>query len=56
MEDAFFSGEKFDRNRSLKQPEYEFSKRSGSKSFYIIAVDVGRKDCATVATVLKVSP
>ena len=56
VEDAFFSGEKFDRNRTIKQPEYEFSKRSGSRAFYIISVDVGRKDCATVATVLKVTP
>lgn len=56
VEDAFFSGEKFDRNRTLKQPEYEFSRRTSSKAFYIISVDVGRKDCATVATVLKVAP
>lgn len=56
VEDAFFSGEKFDRNRTLRQPEYEFSKRSSSKGYYIIAVDVGRKDCATIATVFKVTP
>ena len=28
VEDAFFDGEKFDRNRVLQKPEYEFSGRS----------------------------
>jgi hypothetical protein len=30
VEDAFFDGEKFDRNRILQKPEYEYSGRSSS--------------------------
>ncbi len=56
VEDAFFNGEVFDRNRVLNQPEYEYSGRSTATTYYIISVDVGRKDCESVATVLKVNP
>ena len=55
-EDAFFRAEAFDRNRELQKPEYEYSKRSNSQSYYIISVDVGRKDCDSVATVFKIIP
>ena len=41
--DAFFNSEVFDRNRILKQPEYEASGRSNKSSFYILSADVGRK-------------
>lgn len=53
---AFFSGEAFDRNRILQKPEYEANGRNGDQCFYIISVDVGRKGCASVATVFKVVP
>lgn len=43
VEDAFFSSEIFERNRILKQPEYEASGRSNKNSFYILSCDVGRK-------------
>ena len=43
VEDAFFNGEHFNRNRKLLQPEYEASGRSASGAYYIISVDVGRK-------------
>lgn len=43
VEDAFFNSEIFDRNRILKQPEYEASGRSSKSSFYILSADVGRK-------------
>ena len=56
VEDAFFNGEKFDRNRIIQKPEYEASGRSSSKAYYVISVDVGRKECATVACVFKVTP
>ena len=56
VEDAFFNSEAFDRNRVLKQPEYEYSGRSTKSSFYILAVDVGRKGCDTVVCVFKVIP
>ena len=51
VEDAFFNGEVFDRNRTLNQPEYEFSGRSTINTYYVISVDVGRKGCESVAVV-----
>ena len=54
--DAFFKTEIFDRNRILKQPEYESSGRSTKSSFYILSVDVGRKGCDTVVCVFKCTP
>ncbi len=56
VEDAFFNGEVFDRNRVINQPEYEWSGRSTTLTYYIISVDVGRKDCESVATIWKVNP
>lgn len=56
VEDAFFNSETFDRNRILKQPEYEASGRSSKASFYILSADVGRKGCDTVVCVFKVTP
>lgn len=55
-EDAFFKSEIFDRNRVMRVPEYESSGRSSKGSYYIISVDVGRKDCDSVACVIKVTP
>lgn len=56
VEDAFFNGEAFDRNRQIQKPEYEYSGRSSDKSYYIISFDVGRKGCDSVACVFKVVP
>ena len=55
-ENAFFNGEIFDRNRILKQPEYEHSGRSSLQSYYVLSVDVGRKGCDSVICVFKVTP
>ena len=55
-EDAFFNGEAFDRHRQLKKPEYEHSGRSSGQSYYVLAVDVGRKGCDSVVCVFKVTP
>lgn len=55
-EDAFFNTEVFDRNRILNQPEYEYSARSSKNAYYILSVDVGRKGCASVVCVFKVTP
>ena len=60
-EDAFFNGETFDRMRVLQKPEYEYSGRSSSLSYYILSMDVARKNtgkdgCDSVITVLKVTP
>ena len=56
IEDAFFRAEQFDRNRILKQPEYEYSGRSTKSAYYVLSVDVGRKGCDTVCCVFKVTP
>ena len=56
VEDAFFNGEAFDRNRVLQKPENEHSGRSSVSSFYILSADVGRKGCDTVVCVFKVTP
>jgi hypothetical protein len=56
IEDAFFNGEAFDRNRKLQKPEYEYSGKSSERSYYVISVDVGRKGCDSVACVFKVIP
>lgn len=56
VEDAFFRGEVFDRNRKLQKPEYENSGRSSRQAYYILSVDVGRKGCDTVVCIFKVTP
>ena len=56
VEDAFFNSEVFDRNRILKQPEYEASGRSSKASYYVLSADVGRKGCDTVVCVFKCTP
>ena len=56
VEDAFFNGEAFERNRKLQKPELEYSGRSSAGSYYIISCDVGRKGCESVACVFKVTP
>ena len=56
VENAFFSAERFDKHRTLLQPEYEFSNRSGKGAYYVVSVDVGRKGCTTEACIIKVTP
>ncbi len=56
VEDAFFKAEIFDRNRILKQPEYQASGRIGTTTYYVISADIGRKGCDSVACVWKVTP
>ena len=56
VEDAFFNGDLFDRARRLQLPEWEYSGRSSGKAYYILSVDVGRRECDTVICVIKVSP
>ena len=55
-ENAFFSAERFDRDRVLMQPEYEYSARSSKTAYYVLGVDVGRKGCSTEVVVIKVTP
>lgn len=56
VEDAFFNGDQFDRNRKLLQPEYQASGKLTPMGYYVLGVDVGRKRCQTVICVVKVSP
>ena len=56
VEDAFFNGEAFDRSRILLQPEKEHSGRNSNQSYYVVAADVGRKGCDSVAAIIKVVP
>ena len=56
VEDAFFNMEAFERNRVLQRPENEHSGRSSALSYYILAVDVGRKGCESAVCVIKVTP
>jgi hypothetical protein len=56
VEDAFFDGERFDRNRQILLPEYEASSKMGKNGYYILGVDVGRQDCQTIICVFKVIP
>ena len=56
VEDAFFNGDAFDRNRQLQKPESEHSGRSSAQAFYVLSADVGRKGCDTVVCVFKVTP
>jgi len=56
VEDAFFNADIVDRNRILKQPEYEASGRASKSSFYILSCDVGRKSDNTVVWVMKCTP
>ena len=55
-ENAFFSGEIFDKYRVLLQPEYEYSGRSSKSAYYVLGIDVGRKGCTTECAVIKVTP
>ncbi len=55
-ENAFFSGDRFDKHRTLLQPQYEYSGRSSKSAYYVIGVDVGRIKCTTEAVIFKVTP
>ena len=55
-EGAFFSSEKFDKNRVLNIAETEYGKKTGKDAYYALGVDVGRIGCATEITVFKVTP
>lgn len=54
-ENAFFSAEKFDRQRTILQFETEEDKKA-KDAYYVIGVDVGRVKCTTEATIFKVTP
>ena len=53
VENAFFSADKFDRQRVLMAPEYEPTGRSSKTAFYVLGIDVGRLSDLTEIIVLK---
>lgn len=55
-ENAFYSSEKFDKHRTLLQPEEEYSARSSKSAYYVLGVDVGRIGCTTEVCIFKVTP
>ena len=56
VDNAFFSAEKFDKWRILRQPQNQYSGRSSKSAYYILGVDVGRIGCTTEIMVFKVTP
>lgn len=55
-ENAYFSCDVFEKHRVLLQPEKEYSGRSSKSAYYVLGVDVGRRNCNTECCVWKVTP
>lgn len=55
-QNAFFSSEKFDKHRTIRQPQSEYSGRTSKNGFYVLGVDVGRIGCTTEVMIFKVTP
>lgn len=55
-EDSWIKYSKLDMHRRLNNPESKQKLREDSKAFYLLAVDVARRQCQTVVVVLKVFP
>lgn len=56
IESAFFSSERFDKQRKIQLPEWKYSSRTSKEGYYILGVDVGRFGCTTEVIVIKVTP
>lgn len=56
VESAFFNSAIFDKRRVLQLPEYKNNGRTNVKGYYVLGIDVGRKDCTTEVVVIKVTP
>lgn len=54
--EAWFDFDKLNSHRRLVNPETHSITRAGVESYYILSVDIGRRGCQTVCTVLKVFP
>ena len=54
-ENAFFSAQRFNKQRVLRQPQKQYSSRNSKNAYYVIGVDVGRFNCTTQAVVFKVT-
>lgn len=56
IESAFFSSERFDKNRRINLPEWKYSNRTSKEGYYLMGVDVGRFGCTTEVVIIKVTP
>lgn len=56
IESAFFSSERFDRNRRINLPEWKYSNKTSKEGYYLMGVDVGRFGCSTEVVIIKVTP
>jgi len=56
IESAFFSSERFDKQRKINQAEWKFSNRTSKDGYYVMGVDVGRFGCASEVVIIKVTP
>ncbi len=54
--DAWFNYDRILAHRKIMNPEKEAVFREGINCYYVISVDVARRGCQTVATILKVFP
>lgn len=55
-EDAFFSPDIFDHNRTLQKAEYAYSGNTTKTGYYVLGIDIGRKSDNSVIVVIKVTP
>lgn len=56
VDNAFYSADKIDKYRVLRQPQADYSGRSSKSAYYVVGVDVGRIGCTTQAMIFKVTP
>lgn len=56
IESAFFNSDKFDKNRTVNMAEHKASAKIAKNGYYVMGVDVGRKDCTTEVVIIKVNP
>lgn len=56
IESAFFSSDRFDKQRKINQAEWKFSNRTSKDGYYLMGVDVGRFNCTTEVVIIKVTP
>ncbi len=56
IESAFFSSDRFDKQRKINMPEWKYSNKTSKDGYYIMGVDVGRFGCTTEVVIIKVTP
>jgi len=56
IESAFFSSDRFDKQRKINMPEWKYSNKTSKDGYYVMGVDVGRFGCTTEVVIIKVTP